>query len=401
MALTIFLFSLILYVYVGWRLADGLGTLMPQYAGGIRRGVALAFLGVSLFPIVVLAYFGAGILDSLFVFRNEVNWGDYLLHYPFWIGLIIILEVAPYFLAADLLHLTLRLFAASTLKIWVGKLAVVKVVLFFAILINVGYRSYIDTNRINRSTYTLALDNLPESLENLNLALVADIQVDRFVSDEKIEMLHEKLDEIDPDLLFFAGDIVTQGVHFIPKALGALCETDAKIERIAALGDHDYWSGADAVSSGLRDCDWRFLENEHHVIQHDSATILVTGITHIYSKRISPDALDSILSSAPVADVKILLVHQPGEIVIQAAARNGYHLLLAGHTHGGQLIFKPFGFPFSPSQLENPIYSGHGKAGRLNVIVTNGIGFTLAPVRYRAQGEVVEIRLIRDGERPD
>ena len=135
------------------------------------------------------------------------------------------------------------------------------------------------------------------------------------------------------------------------------------------------------------------MNNTHHIIQHDSAQILITGVTHVYSKRTSIRELENLFNNAPRADLKILLVHQPAEIVLNAAEKYGYHLLLAGHTHGGQVVFKPFGFTITPTQFENNIYSGFGMWKRLNVFVSNGIGISLMPLRFRAAAEILKINV--------
>lgn len=164
---------------------------------------------------------------------------------------------------------------------------------------------------------------------------------------------------------------------------------------MACMGDHDFWANPVKISNGLDQCGWNFLENEHHLIEHKGKKILITGITYIYSRRITPAHLRELLESAPAADLKILLVHQPASMVMKAAQEFGYDLLLAGHTHGGQVVFKPFGIPLTPSRLENKFYSGYGEYKDMPVIVTNGVGLTLAPIRYQAPAEVVKIDFVR------
>lgn len=401
MTLLIFFFALAFYIYVGWRLANAIEIILPEHITAIRRFVFLVFLFLSLFPLIVLSYHFAGALDRLFIFRTELHSPDYFLLYPFWIGLIAVLEVAPYFLLADTFHLTLRLFASNFLQQSITKLAVLKISVFALFLIYVGVRTYLDTNRVKVSQYEVSIKGLPESFADLTIGLISDVQIDRYSQDDKIRRFQRRLDDIGPDLLLFAGDLVTRGRHFIPQGVQSLCETKAKIDRIACVGDHDFWSGPEEVSSGLLQCGWKFLDNQHHVIQHESAQILVTGITHVYSKRIRENELNRLLSSAPDADVKILLVHQPATWIMKTAEKHGYHLLLAGHTHGGQIVFRPFGIRFTTTQTENPIYTGHEKVGNLNVIVTNGTGFTLAPIRYHAPAEVVRIRINKQKEEAD
>ncbi len=76
------------------------------------------------------------------------------------------------------------------------------------------------------------------------------------------------------------------------------------------------------------------------------------------------------------------------------AKKYGYHLMLAGHTHGGQIVFKPFGYSLTPSRFENEHFSGYKKDAEITLIVTNGIGLTLAPLRYNAQSEISKINLV-------
>ena len=159
------------------------------------------------------------------------------------------------------------------------------------------------------------------------------------------------------------------------------------------MGDHDLWSGTDDISNGLRNCGWNFLTNQHHIIVYKGTKILVTGIRYVYDSRLTESEMDRILSSAPEADLKILLVHQPAEIVKKAAQKFNYDLFLAGHTHGGQVVFRPFGITLTPTQVENSIYTNHKKVDDLNFIVTNGVGLTMWPLRYQAPAEVVKIML--------
>jgi hypothetical protein len=142
-----------------------------------------------------------------------------------------------------------------------------------------------------------------------------------------------------------------------------------------------------------QECGWTFLENEHRVITHRGRTILVSGLTHIYSDHLPESALRQFLGSAPAADLRILLAHQPAEEVVRIASDAGYDIVLAGHTHGGQIVFHPLGIPLTPSMRETRYYGGHHKVGETQVVVTRGVGLTLAPVRYHARAEVTTVVL--------
>ncbi len=135
------------------------------------------------------------------------------------------------------------------------------------------------------------------------------------------------------------------------------------------------------------------MDNEHRLFSYRGRSILITGLTHTYRDRFKTKVLREFLSKAPGADLKILLVHQPAEVVVRAAAEEGYALLFAGHTHGGQIIVHPLGIPFTPVEEETPFYQGVYKEGGTTIIVTRGIGLTTAPIRYHAPAEVTTVTL--------
>ena len=183
----------------------------------------------------------------------------------------------------------------------------------------------------------------------------------------------------------------------------AVLRTDAKVppraRAVAVLGDHDSWSAPEAIMSIHKECNWTFLDNEHRLFPYRGKNILVTGLTHIYSDRLAVPALREFLARAPKADLKILLVHQPAEVVIRLAAEQGYNLVLAGHTHGGQIVIHPLGIPFTPSMTETRYYQGVYTVDGTTAVVTRGVGLTLAPVRYHAPAEVTTLVLATDGHR--
>ncbi|RMG67664.1 MAG: hypothetical protein D6715_04215, partial [Calditrichaeota bacterium] len=172
-----------------------------------------------------------------------------------------------------------------------------------------------------------------------------------------------------------------------------MCALPAGLGRVACLGDHDVWSGPQPIQNGLRDCGWQFLDNQHHLFPYRGGRILVTGLTHVYSRRLSSQEVDALLAKAPEAELKVLLVHQPSPHILQAAARYGYHLVLAGHTHGGQVLFHPFGKTVALSLVENHFFRGRKTIGTTTAVITNGVGLTFVPLRYGARAEVTEITL--------
>ncbi|MCP5105916.1 MAG: hypothetical protein GY950_21190, partial [bacterium] len=341
-----------------------------------------------LFPLNLGLSFLNGNVREIFVYSDQMHWQDYLFAYPTWWGLAALLGMVPFFFLLDILGLVGRLKKAQWR--WPSYLKIGVMVLF---LIYGGIRMYLDTEHVRVSGSEVSIEGLPREFQGLRITFFGDTHVDRYTNGDKLSKLKDILQSGEEDLVFFSGDLISRGMNFISPAMEVVAHPQGKLANIAVMGDHDYWTNRWRIPGELEKNGWTFLEDRHIVIPHNGHRILVTGITHVYSRRMMEYALKRFLKSAPGADLKIMLVHQPLKMVVETAAEYGYHLLLGGHTHGGQLVFHIFGIPVSPGQEETPYWRGRHRVGDMEVVVTNGIGMTLAPVRYHAPAEINRITL--------
>lgn len=395
MTLRIAFFALPLFIYVGWRLSTAISTRFKVSKKIVLAIVFAVILWIYLYPITIKAFHLTGNINRFFVLKPQLHWQDYLILFPFWWGFIAVAEMAPFYVTLDAISLLTRLniFSSSAKEKWRKVQEFLKIGLTAFFLLYVGIRSYVDTNHVRVSNYQVAVKNLPENFHGLKICLSGDIHVDRYTRDKKLKKLKDIVHSGEEDLLLYTGDLVTGGRSYITPALNILCNPQPKIASIACMGDHDFWTAAQDIPRRMKNCGWTFLQNEHRLINYKGYKILVTGITYVYSWKISNSELNKLLSRAPAADLKILLVHQPMELLVETAARYGYHLLLGGHTHGGQIVPHIFGMPVTPSIGETPYFRGLSIFKNLRVIVTNGIGLTLAPLRYHAPAEITRITL--------
>ncbi|HEX9614378.1 MAG TPA: hypothetical protein VGA55_02685, partial [Bacteroidota bacterium] len=171
-----------------------------------------------------------------------------------------------------------------------------------------------------------------------------------------------------------------------------LGQIEARYRKIAAVGDHDIFSDKGRVLTALRRNGFVIDDDTTVTLFVDSTKVSITLLTHTYRQRPDPEDLERAQRGAD-GDLKILLVHQPAEALVQFSANNGYHLFLAGHTHGGGVAFGiPGLFLLSPARMESKFVSGFYTVGAMVVSVTNGIGMTLAPVRFNAPSEISVLR---------
>jgi predicted MPP superfamily phosphohydrolase len=133
------------------------------------------------------------------------------------------------------------------------------------------------------------------------------------------------------------------------------------------------------------------LLNEHVVLRHEGAAVVVAGVTDLYAGYFDPahhsDPARAMLGAPRDAGVRVLLAHQPKSAF--AAASAGFDLQLSGHTHGGQF------FPWNlVVRLFHPFTTGLHHVGALSVYVSRGTGYWGPPKRVGAPSEITYLRLV-------
>jgi predicted MPP superfamily phosphohydrolase len=133
------------------------------------------------------------------------------------------------------------------------------------------------------------------------------------------------------------------------------------------------------------------LKNQHVVLHHNGASLVLAGVTDYSAHHFDPAQRSdpaAALSGHPAGvGAKILLAHQPSTAA--AAADAGYDVQISGHTHGGQ--FWPWNFFVGYFQ---PFTSGLNRLKNLSVYVSRGTGYWGPPNRFMVPAEITRIRLV-------
>ncbi|MXX25810.1 MAG: hypothetical protein F4Z82_10270 [Caldilineaceae bacterium SB0668_bin_21] len=131
----------------------------------------------------------------------------------------------------------------------------------------------------------------------------------------------------------------------------------------------------------------QFLDNR--AVQLGETGVYLVGIEDLMEGQ--PD-LDGSLAGVPQDAPTVLLSHNPD--IIEAAAAGRADLILAGHTHGGQIVLPLIGPTYTQTeQLSRGEASGYSRRGKTQVYVHRGLGEGV-PVRFGAPPHVTFIRLL-------
>ena len=240
-------------------------------------------------------------------------------------------------------------------------------------------------------TVPIPLADLPAALHGFTIVQISDIHVGPTIRERYVESIVEAVNHLKPDLVAITGDLVDGSVPELGGQVAPLRRLKSRHGSFFVTGNHEYYSGVDPWLAELPRLGIRVLHNEHVVIEHGGARLVLAGVPD-YSgghfdreHRSDPQAA---LAGAPAdAAVKVLLAHQPRSA--PAAALAGFDLQLSGHTHGGQ--FLPWNFFV---QFQQPFTAGLHRVGRLWVYVSRGTGYWGPPKRFGAPSEITRVRLV-------
>ena len=354
---------------------------------------------LNTYPLGILIYY----LVITFIFQQSFippqnSIVDYLLIYPFWISFLIVVQSILFLLTFDTIRIPLSFIWKSKkdkINSVFRKLSLA-VISFF--IIYVPIRVFYDLNTVEIREVNYYLDSSSDQSFDYKIALISDVQADRYTTDKRLDNFFEKVNSTNPDLVLIAGDIITNTPFYINFAAEKLGSIRSKDGVFSCVGDHDNWAyrgdterSRKEISDALAKEQIQFVDNEVRRFSVNGNSIGVAFLTDTYSERIEDQKLNALLDSLENDDVKIVLTHQPGKRIIENASKRNFDLMFAGHTHGGQITFLyPF---FNPSvtHFETNLVRGDFWFDKMLLIVTPGLGMSLAPVRYNSTPEVTII----------
>ena len=313
--------------------------------------------------------------------------------YLFWYGFIFSTVMLTWVLIADIVRLVTRyVFSIKSQKsdALYGK---VFIGLMIVGLLFTATKTVRDTNRIVVEEIEQSIDYSPLSTP-LTVVHIADLQADRYTTPEKMAQYIEVVNSFEPDLVVFAGDLVTSGLEYVEAGADAMAGIESTHGTFAVIGDHDYWSGEEEITNALEERGVQVLRDENWVVDYHGESILITGITEIYNTRPSQDRLQELMDGAEEHDFRILFSHQASDRLIEQSNRSGYNQLLFGHTHGGQIKIPVFFQKMTGAVRDTEYVKGHWWFDDMLLNVNSGLGFTLSPVRYNAPAEVSVIEIL-------
>ena len=230
----------------------------------------------------------------------------------------------------------------------------------------------------------IMLEKLPSALDGLRIVQISDVHTGPMIRERALRRIAKKVMDARPDLIVFTGDAVDGGVPDLGPLMRPLAELEARFGKFYVPGNHEYYWGVTPWLDWFTRAGYRVLLNRHEIIRVGDSKLLIAGVADPAAEMMKEELpnLSRALAGAPEdAYPRILLAHQPG--IAREAEKQGFHLQISGHTHGGQF------FPWTLAVgLVHEFPQGLMKLAKMWIYVSRGTGYWGPPVRLGATPEV-------------
>lgn len=241
----------------------------------------------------------------------------------------------------------------------------------------------------------------PDS-HRLTITVVADLHAGGpNMGAERVAQVVDAANALGSDLTVVLGDyfathrFVTERVPH-PVWAAELARLKARLGVYALLGNHDWWFDIKGVRNALAGIHMPVLENDAVLLNDRGRRFWLAGLGDQIAYRLGHgryrgvDDLPGTLKRITTDDPVILLVHEP-DIFTEVPSRVA--LTLAGHTHGGQIVFPMMSPLWVPSEYGPRFAYGHIVEQGRHMIVSGGLGCSNVPLRLGVPPEIVRVTL--------
>lgn len=263
------------------------------------------------------------------------------------------------------------------------------------VALGVAWSFSVGQARVARTRVRVELPGLAHHLAGLRVVQISDLHIGNGLEGERLARMVERVNASEPDLVAITGDIFDRDPRHLPEA-AQLAALRARHGVFAILGNHDAYVGSDRVAAALAQLapSVRLLRDEL-VRLPLPAPLYLAGLEdpggRWYERGLRYRALDALHASWPGDGPVLLLAHHPE--VFEHAAALGFPLVLAGHTHGGQLALPLPGGHWNLARVMTPLTRGVYRRGATTLYVNRGLGVGGPAMRFHCSREIATIEL--------
>lgn len=265
-----------------------------------------------------------------------------------------------------------------------------------------GYARHIEPKWIHHHELTIPLTQWPKALSGLRILHLSDLHAGKHLLPGYLERVLDDAKKIPVDLVVITGDFIHKGYRYVEWIAEKLRGLSAPLGVFGVLGNHDfsvrnalgirrYPKLAGTLTQTLEQAGIQILRNRTQTLQFRNESFQLVGLDDLWSGECSPEqALQGVsgVSETP----RIILAHNP--LSWQKLGSIRCDLMLAGHTHGGQIRWFSGGRPFLRGQAKC-YAAGLIAHPAFPIYVNTGIGHSFR-FRFNVRPELPILNLVSE-----
>lgn len=264
------------------------------------------------------------------------------------------------------------------------KIIKILLVIFIILLAIILYARYVGTMGFITKEYKVKDKDIPEDFDGIKIVHFSDLHYKRAINTEKIESIIDEINLINPDIVVFTGDLVDRDTPLSKKDYNTLTNLLSKINskygKYAVMGNHDYYKDSEKILDIFEGSNFKYLENSYDIIySKNKEKIFIGGLGNVSYKL---DDLSKLMDTEELKDedmYKIILVHEP-DITDKIVKDYSVNLILAGHSHNGQILLPLIGPLYTPKNAKK-YYDNYYHLGDTELYISSGVG--VSSINYR------------------
>jgi uncharacterized protein len=339
------------------------------------------------YPVLVIASVALSRLAGLTtVVRLDGAVAAWLLAIPFTWALLVVVQSLPWLIAIELVHAIAARRRGAGFAARAFAIAVLAAVGAFAVYTPVRILAQRGELRERHHRPGAAV---PSASPPFRIAFLSDVHQDAHTDAEQVASIYALINAEQPDIVLSGGDWISTGPDYIAAAAASAGALTSRLGTFSVRGDHEHFAYADSARSvveierAMQQHGITMLANEVRWFDHHGKRISIVFLNNNYIHRTDRGTVDALLARVAGADYSIVITHQL-DAALASQLENRVNLVLAGHTHGGQVNPVLGVVHVNLARLETPFVDGRYDRGHTTIIVTAGIGCSVVPLRYAA-----------------
>lgn len=279
-----------------------------------------------------------------------------------------------------------------------------KIIIILSIILGIlgiiFYSRFIETSLFETKEYKISNVNLANDFSGLKIIHISDIHYGRITTTKMIKKIIKEVNLIKPDIIVITGDLIDKDATLTEKDISFLKDSLAKLEskygKYSIYGNHDITYSREKIEEIYKHSNFKLLVNDYDIIYgKKNEALFIGGLDSLLEGEQNIEKTMSYFNVHEDILYKILLVHEPDSTDNILEKYPNTNLILAGHSHNGQVRLPLIGAIYTPSGSKK-YYDNYYKINETDLYISSGIGVSRINFRLFNKPSINFYRIYND-----